>query len=159
MRLPAATGQQEAANTLMREETIGTADYLAPEQAVDATKVDIRADIYSLGCAFYYLLTGQPPFSGGSLMQKLLRHREAEPPPIHSKRTDVPPGLNPVLQKMLAKKPDDRYRTPASVAAALASFARPASRPTTTGLPRVEPKPSTPEPDKSSKPGGVTETA
>jgi serine/threonine-protein kinase len=159
MRLPAATGQQEAANTLMREETIGTADYLAPEQAVDATKVDIRADIYSLGCAFYYLLTGQPPFSGGSLMQKLLRHREAEPPPAQSKRADVPPGLNLVLQKMLAKKPDERYRTPASVAAALASFARPASRPTTTGLPRVEPKPSTAEPDKAPKPGGVTESA
>src|SRR5262249_7979867 len=59
MRMPMATGAQEPANTLQREETIGTADYLAPEQAMDATKVDIRADIYSLGCAFYYLLAGQ----------------------------------------------------------------------------------------------------
>lgn len=149
MRLPAATGQQEAANTLMREETIGTADYLAPEQAVDATKVDIRADIYSLGCSFYYLLTSQPPFAGGSLMQKLLRHREAEPPPIQGKRADLPPGLWPVLLKMLAKKPEERYRTPASVAAALSSFARGGARPTTSGLPAVDPKLKPAEPGKN----------
>jgi serine/threonine-protein kinase len=153
MRLPAATGQQEAANTLMREETIGTADYLAPEQAVDATKVDIRADIYSLGCAFYYLLSGQPPFGGGSLMQKLLKHREAEPPPIQSKRADLPPGLWPVLLKMLAKKPEDRYRTPASVAAGLSGFARGgAARTTMSGMPAVDPKLKPAEPDNSPKP-------
>jgi serine/threonine protein kinase len=140
MRLPAATGQQEAANTLMREETIGTADYLAPEQAVDATKVDIRADIYSLGCSFYYLLTGQPPFAGGSLLQKLLKHREAEPPPIQSKRADLPPGLWQLLLKMLAKKPEERYRTPASVAAGLSSFARGGARTTMSGMPAVGPK-------------------
>jgi len=155
MRLPAATGQQEAANTLMREETIGTADYLAPEQAVDATKVDIRADIYSLGCSFYYLLTGQPPFAGGSLMQKLLKHREAEPPPIQSKRADLPTGLWPILLKMLAKKPAERYRTPASVAAGLSSFARGGARATMSGIPAVDTsklKPAEPgknNPDKS----------
>lgn len=124
MRLPAATGKQEAANTLMREETIGTADYLAPEQAADATTVDIRADIYSLGCAFYYLLTGHPPFPGGSLLQKLLKHRDTPPAPINDKRPEVPAGVTAVLMKMLAKKPEDRYRTPASVAAGLSSFAR-----------------------------------
>jgi serine/threonine protein kinase len=124
MRLPAATGKQEAANTLMREETIGTADYLAPEQAVDATNVDIRADIYSLGCAFYYLLTGAAPFPGGSLLQKLLKHRETPPPPINEKRPEAPPALVAVVQKMLAKKPEDRHRTPASVAMALSSFAK-----------------------------------
>jgi serine/threonine protein kinase len=149
MRLPAATGQQEAANTLMREDTIGTADYLAPEQAVDATKVDIRADIYSLGCSFYYLLSGQPPFAGGSLMQKLLKHREAEPPPIHGKRADLPPGLWPILVKMLAKKPEDRYRTPASVAAALSSFARAGARATMSGMPAVDPKAKPAEPGKN----------
>jgi len=124
MRVPAAAGKQEAANTLMREETIGTADYLAPEQAVDATTVDIRADIYSLGCAFYYLLTGQPPFAGGSLLQKLLKHRESPPPPLQEKRPEVPPGVIAIATKMVAKKPEDRYRTPASVAMALSSYCK-----------------------------------
>ncbi|MBL8798258.1 MAG: serine/threonine protein kinase, partial [Planctomycetia bacterium] len=124
MRLPMATGQQEPANTLQREETIGTADYLAPEQAMDATKVDIRADLYSLGCAFYYLLTGQPPFPGGSLLQKLLKHREADPKPLTDFRIDVPPALPGVVLKMMAKKPEDRFRTPASLAAALAPLCK-----------------------------------
>jgi len=127
MRLPMATGQQEPANTLQREETIGTADYLAPEQAMDATKVDIRADLYSLGCAFYYLLTGQPPFAGGSLLQKLLKHREAQPKPLEETRSDVPAGLQAIVDKMMAKKPEDRYRTPASLSAALASVVRAAT--------------------------------
>jgi serine/threonine protein kinase len=153
MRLPAATGKQEAANTLMREETIGTADYLAPEQAVDATKVDIRADIYSLGCSFYYLLAGQPPFAGGSLLAKLLKHREAPPPSIQEKRPEAPAALSAVLNKMMAKKAEDRYRTPASVAAALAGFCRPSSaKATMPALQRPAPRsdPGAPGPGKSS---------
>jgi serine/threonine protein kinase len=129
VRIPAAAGQQEAANTLMREETIGTADYLAPEQAVDASSVDIRADIYSLGCSFYYLLAGQPPFAGGSLMQKLLKHREVPPPSILEFRPELHPAIPQVLAKMTAKKAADRFRTPASVAAALTPLCR-ALRPT-----------------------------
>jgi len=143
MRMPAATGQQEAANTLMREETIGTADYLAPEQAVDATKVDIRADIYSLGCSFYYLLTGQPPFAGGSLLAKLLKHREAPPPSIQEKRPEVPAALPAILNKMMAKKAEDRYRTPASVATALASLCRPSTAKATL-RPAARPDPAGP---------------
>ncbi|OAI47980.1 hypothetical protein AYO44_08315 [Planctomycetaceae bacterium SCGC AG-212-F19] len=127
LRLPMATGEQEPANTLQREETIGTADYLAPEQAMDATKVDIRADIYSLGCAFYYMLTGQPPFPGGSLLQKLLKHREGQPKPLQELRPDAPANLQGILDKMMAKKPEDRYRTPASLAAALGSAGRSAA--------------------------------
>lgn len=146
MRMPAATGKQEAANTLMREETIGTADYLAPEQAVDATTVDIRADIYSLGCSFYYLLSGQPPFAGGSLLAKLLKHREAPPPSIQEKRPEVPATVPAILHKMMAKKPEDRYRTPASVAAALASLCRPA-----TARPVLAPRPL-PRPDPGKGP-------
>src|SRR5262249_43027110 len=106
---------------------------------------------YSLGCSFYYLLSGQPPFAGGSLMQKLLKHREAEPPALQSKRADLPPALWPVLQKMLAKKPEERYRTPASVAAALSSFARGGSRATMSGMSADKLKPTEPgkNPDKS----------
>jgi serine/threonine protein kinase len=98
---------------------MGTPDYLAPEQALDFHGADIRADIYSLGCTLYYLLTGQPPFPGGTLPQKLVRHQRSEPPPIQQFRRDVPSELDQVLRRMLAKDPADRYSTPADVAAAL----------------------------------------
>src|SRR5262249_40576230 len=68
----------------------GTADYLAPEQIKNPAAVDIRADLYSLGCTFYYLLTGHPPFPGASLMQKLLQHAQNEPAPLQSRQPDVP---------------------------------------------------------------------
>jgi serine/threonine-protein kinase len=103
---------------------IGTADYLSPEQARDATAVDIRGDIYSLGCTFYYLLTGQPPFPDGSLMQKVLQHQQAEPTPIEAFRDDVPAGVPAVLKRMLAKQPENRFQTPAALALALLPFAR-----------------------------------
>jgi WD40 repeat protein/tRNA A-37 threonylcarbamoyl transferase component Bud32 len=105
---------------------MGTADYIAPEQTLDARQADIRADIYSLGCTLYFLLTGQPPFPGGSLGQKLLRHQQAEPITVQQLRAGVPGELARVLGKMLAKRPQDRYQTPAEVAEALAPFLAPA---------------------------------
>ena len=101
---------------------IGTADYIAPEQAQDAALVDIRADIYSLGCVFYYLLTGEPPFSGPSLMQKLMQHQEEPPPSVQAKRPDVGDELNAVLLRMMAKQPEKRFQIPLLVAAALRRF-------------------------------------
>jgi serine/threonine-protein kinase len=101
---------------------IGTADYIAPEQARDASLVDIRADVYSLGCTLYYMLTGQPPFPGASLMQKILQHQEAEPPPVQALRPDVPEEVGCIVQKMLAKKPEDRYQIPLLVVAPLRRF-------------------------------------
>ena len=101
---------------------IGTADYIAPEQAQDATLVDARADIYSLGCVLYYLLTGQPPFAGPSLMQKLLQHQEEPPPPVQALRPDVPEELNAVLLRMMAKQPEQRFQIPLLVVAALRRF-------------------------------------
>ncbi len=103
---------------------IGTADYLSPEQAGSAHTVDTRGDIYSLGCTFYYLLTRQPPFPGGSLMQKLMQHQQAEPEPIEHMRPDAPPGVRTILGRMLAKKPEKRFQTPAAVALALLPFVR-----------------------------------
>jgi serine/threonine-protein kinase len=103
---------------------IGTADYMSPEQAHNADTVDIRSDIYSLGCTFYYLLAGQPPFAGGSVMQKILRHQQEEPPPIESLRHDLPEGLAAVLRRAMAKKADDRYQTPAALAVVLRPFCR-----------------------------------
>jgi hypothetical protein len=102
---------------------MGTPDYLAPEQARDAHRADVRADIYSLGCTLYFLLTGRPPFAGGSTVEKLLKHLEADPPAVQGLRGDVPPGLAVVLGRMKAKRPADRYPTPAAAAAALAPFA------------------------------------
>jgi serine/threonine protein kinase len=101
---------------------IGTADYLAPEQARDATLVDIRADIYSLGCVFYFLLTGEPPFSAPSLMQKLTQHRDEPPPSVQIRRPDVGDELNAVLLRMMAKQPEKRFQIPLLVAATLRRF-------------------------------------
>jgi serine/threonine protein kinase len=132
-RLPRAVGEDVTAmlsgvkgsGTLTPENAMlmGTADYLAPEQALDFHKADIRADIYSLGCTFYYLLTGQPPFPGQTMAEKLVKHQQAEPPPVENFRPDVPGELAKVIRKMLAKRPEDRPQTPAEVAAALAPLA------------------------------------
>ncbi len=101
---------------------IGTADYVAPEQSRDASLVDIRADIYSLGCTFYFLLSGQVPFPGNSLMQKLLKHQTEEPVPIREQRPDVPEEVAQVVHKMLAKNPNDRYQIPLLVVAPLRHY-------------------------------------
>src|SRR5438132_1663195 len=95
---------------LTQEGTVmGTPDYMAPEQAEESTGVDTRADIYSLGCTLYFLLSGHVPFPGGTLAQKLRKHAQAEPAPLGD---DVPAGLKAVLRKMMAKRPEDRYPTP-----------------------------------------------
>jgi tRNA A-37 threonylcarbamoyl transferase component Bud32 len=101
---------------------LGTADYLAPEQAVSNT-VDVRADIYSLGGTFYFLLTGQTPFPDGTIAAKLVAHQTRDPKPVEAYRSDVPPGLLDVLRLMSAKDPADRYQTPIEVAEALAEWA------------------------------------
>jgi serine/threonine-protein kinase len=100
---------------------IGTPDYIAPEQARDASRVDIRADLYSLGCTFYFLLTGQPPFPTGSAMEKLLMHQLDEPQPLGHLRSDVPAEVNDVVRKLMAKRPDDRFATPQELADELLS--------------------------------------
>jgi len=110
--------------TLTRTGSVmGTPDYMAPEQARDSHTVDIRADIYSLGCSLYHLLAGQVPFTGGTGMEKVFKHQLEEPDPIEALRPEVPRDLAKVLRKMMAKQPEDRYATPAAVAEALAPFA------------------------------------
>ena len=101
---------------------IGTADYIAPEQARDASLVDIRADLYSLGCTMHYLLAGRPPFVGTSLMQKLHQHQEAEPPSLRPIRSDVPEDLDELILRLLAKRPDDRPQIPLLVVTPLRRF-------------------------------------
>jgi phosphate ABC transporter phosphate-binding protein len=103
---------------------VGTVDYMAPEQAVDSSTVDHRADIYSLGCTLFYLLTGQPMYSGSSLMSLLLQHRESPPPSLRKARPDVPDIVEAVYLRMVAKLPADRYASMTQVVVALEVAAR-----------------------------------
>jgi serine/threonine protein kinase len=123
-------------------EIVGTPDFMAPEQSFDATQADIRADIYSLGCTLYFLLTGQKPFRAASARAKVYSQRYAQPTPISSLRDDLPEGLSAVLEKMMAKDPAQRYQTPPAVIKALAPFAKlaPAAAPAPAVPPPAPPK-------------------
>ncbi|MBX3451124.1 MAG: protein kinase [Planctomycetaceae bacterium] len=101
------------------EKVLGTADYLSPEQALDSHTVDARADIYSLGCTLYFMLCGHPPFTEGTLAQRLMAHQTKEPPTIESQRADIPPTLAAVLRKMMAKQASDRYASAEELSEAL----------------------------------------
>ena len=101
---------------------MGTPNYIAPEQAKDAHSADIRADIYSLGCTLYCLLSGTPPHEADSVVEKLKAHAEREPLAIESVQVDVPAELAEVVRRMMAKDPAERFQTPAEVADALAPF-------------------------------------
>jgi hypothetical protein len=100
---------------------VGTADFISPEQAMNNPDLDIRADIYSLGATFFMLVTGRPPFDGNTT-QKLMQHQMKEAPTLTSLDRTFPPGLAAVVATMLKKKPEERYRTPAEVIAALAPW-------------------------------------
>ena len=102
---------------------LGSADYIAPEQIEDPHASDIRADIYSLGCTLYFLLTGRPPFPEGTLIQKLLAHSEKAPRPLAEICISVSPELIQVIERMMAKDPVLRFQTPDEVARALTPFA------------------------------------
>jgi hypothetical protein len=100
---------------------VGTADFIAPEQALNTPRIDIRADIYSLGATYFALITGKPPFEGNTA-QKLLQHQVTAAPHLSTIDATLPKGLAGVVAKMLAKKPNDRYQTPAELIAALAPW-------------------------------------
>ena len=92
----------------------GTPDYQAPEQSLDFHRADIRADLYSLGCTFFYLLTGRPPFEG-TMQEKLLRHMQTPPPPLTQFRPEAPADLTALIDRLLAKLPVERHQTPAEL--------------------------------------------
>lgn len=106
-----------------RDIQVGTVDFMAPEQAVDCRLVDTRADIYSLGCVFYALLSGRLPFVARTTVQKLLMHQTVDPRPIHQHRHDLPTPLADIIHTMLEKRPADRFQTPGVVAEALKPWA------------------------------------
>jgi serine/threonine protein kinase len=102
---------------------MGTPDFLSPEQARDLHSVDIRSDLYSLGCTFYYLLTGDVPFPDGTTFEKLVRHATREPTPVEQLRPEVSMAVGGIVRRLMAKNPADRFQTPADVSAALESLA------------------------------------
>jgi CheY-like chemotaxis protein/tRNA A-37 threonylcarbamoyl transferase component Bud32 len=103
---------------------VGTMDYISPEQAMDSTSIDQRADIYSLGCTIHFLLTARAPYEAGSIMALLLKHREASIPSLCTARPETPPELDVLFRRMLAKRPEDRPTTMTEVADALAEMKR-----------------------------------
>jgi len=104
--------------------TVGTVDYMSPEKARDSRGTSVRSDMYSLGCTFFFLLTGQPPFPGGDVADKLSRHCSAPPPDLMSLRPDIPDALNRLVQTMLAKRPEHRFADYVALTAALDAFTR-----------------------------------
>jgi serine/threonine protein kinase len=126
-------------------QVMGTIDYMAPEQATDSHTVDIRADVYSLGATLYALLTGGPILQDRpnlSLMQKLMVLATEPVPPLRDRRPEVSPALAAIVHKMLARKPEDRYATPAAAAAALRPFAAGAELSTLDDAATIETAPS-----------------
>jgi serine/threonine-protein kinase len=103
--------------------TLGTFDYISPEQARDPRAADVRSDLYSLGCTVFFMLAGRPPFGDGTMVQKLLQHQQAAPPAVEELRPDVPPRFGAILMRLMAKDPADRYQRPADLAADLAACA------------------------------------
>jgi serine/threonine-protein kinase len=113
--------------------TLGTFDYISPEQARDPRNADVRSDIYSLGCTLYFMLTGRPPFPDGTVLQKLLQHQGDEPPDVRQLRPDLPEEVARVLRRMMAKDPGRRYQDAAKLIMGLLVLAELA------GLQRVGP--------------------
>src|SRR5262245_38255607 len=137
--------EPEGESVLTREGAmVGTPDFIAPEQARDARAADIRSDLYSLGCALYFLLTGRVPFAGGTSLDKLMRHQTEEPTPVEALKPELTPATAELVRRLMAKKPEDRFPTPADVADALAEVIAGA------------PPPPTPPPKRGRRPPAVT---
>jgi serine/threonine-protein kinase len=102
--------------------TLGTFDYISPEQARDPRSADVRSDLYSLGCSFFYMLTGRPPFPDGTVLQKLLQHQADHPPDPRSVRPELPVEVTWILARLLAKNPAQRFQQPAELTEHLAAL-------------------------------------
>ncbi len=115
--------QDDASLTMeYNDKVLGTADYLAPEQALNSHTVDNRADIYGLGCTMYFLLTGHPPFPEGSISSRIIKHQNTMPADIRVDRPDCPGELDGICVKMMQKDPKYRYQECNQVAKALETW-------------------------------------
>ena len=143
--LAKATREQPLDRGLTQEgQMLGSPDYIAPEQTLDAQSADIRADIYSLGCTLYYLLKGGPPFQGSSLFEVLQSHQSREANPLDQVRADVPAELTAVVARMMAKQPEQRFQTPAEVARALGPFFKSGKATPAISIPAQDASPASP---------------
>jgi formylglycine-generating enzyme required for sulfatase activity/serine/threonine protein kinase len=152
--LAKVTSEGQSDSGLTREgQMLGTPDFIAPEQIRNAQSADIRADIYSLGCTFYYLLTGGPPFRGDHLWDVYQAHFSMDAGPLNLVRPEVPVELAALAAKMMAKEPDRRFQTPGEVARALTPFFKPAMTQSTGSsaeVPRVETQVAPTQPSSAS---------
>ena len=119
-RMQAVAGREDLTVSGM---TLGTFDYISPEQARDPRDADVRSDLYSLGCTLFFMLAGRAPFAEGTVVQKLLQHQQGEPPDVCALRPDVPGRLAGVVARLMAKQPADRYQRPAALVADLRAVA------------------------------------
>jgi serine/threonine protein kinase len=104
------------------QQVMGTPDYLSPEQARNLHSADGRSDLYSLGCAFYYLLVGRVPFPGGTSLEKLVRHGSEMAAPVEELRPEVGPEISAIVARLMAKKPEDRFQSATELAVMLAPY-------------------------------------
>jgi Leucine-rich repeat (LRR) protein len=118
-----ASETEDSGDLTRSGQVLGTPDYIAPEQARSTRTADIRADIFSLGCTLFELLTGRLPFPGTTVMEKLMARATQDAFRVRQYRPDVPAVLDEIVARMLARDPQRRYATPAEVAQALAPFA------------------------------------
>ncbi|MGC8644388.1 MAG: serine/threonine-protein kinase [Isosphaeraceae bacterium] len=122
--LARALGEEQGitrANTVL-----GTLDYASPEQLGDATKADVRSDLYSVGCSLYFALAGRPPFEGGDMINKIFRQRLDDPEPLEKVARGVPAAFAALVRKLMAKNPDERYQSTAELRADLGRWTDPA---------------------------------
>ena len=137
-RLQQVAGEQDLTVSGM---TLGTFDYISPEQARDARTADIRSDLYSLGCTMFFMLIGRAPFAEGTMVQKLLQHQQEAPPAVEVLRTDVPRRLAAAIRRLMAKQPEERFAQPADLEAELVAIAEEEGIDLTVGRPMLEAAP------------------
>jgi eukaryotic-like serine/threonine-protein kinase len=125
LHAPGEEGDHSGQDSILtnKQTVMGTPDYLPPEQARCLHLTDHRSDLYSLGCTFYYLLSGRVPFPGGTTLEKMLKQTSDEPEPLESLRPDVPAGVVAVVRKLMAKDPAHRFQSATELARALSEFA------------------------------------
>jgi len=131
-------GQGEGSD---EQQALGSVDYLAPEQALDSPDLDYRADIYSLGCTLYFLLTGHPPFPKGTLPQRIMKHQMSEPTDIREESPDTPDELVEICSRMMAKDPNDRFQSAERLSMALAELEPPTKGKKRALPPKIKPAP------------------
>ena len=138
-RLQQVAGEQDLTVSGM---TLGTFDYISPEQARDARAADIRSDLYSLGCTMFFMLIGRAPFAEGTMVQKLLQHQQETPPAVELLRTDVPRRLAAVIRRLMAKQPEERFAQPADLEVELVAIAEEEGIDLAVGRPMLEAAPA-----------------